>query len=227
MVMHYDDRHIERKMEHTEGRPIQLQITLEKLEPWVLQEEDSFRMVNLVRLVLRHERALWRCGPWLPFPQPTCKRFGEHGWPLCIGVLSTLWSFLPEMTGRCPECGGWIYGYGFFGHLHQEGILGACLRCEGYFRRSVVGEEGRLNQKLQTALYGTEFQLGDVSEEPTQPPAKPLLEELFSEVRLELAQVRLMGGDCDRGTGAFRGQTAEQIMGLKMYWAPRKRRRAK
>ncbi len=99
----------------------------------------------LIKNVLEFRESLLEIDEWIPFPQNCCcytfaeKGSTKPGRPLPICILTYLWDYWKDFTGKCPKCGGRIYGFGFGGLLSSGGVVGCCIQCEAELSRQVGG----------------------------------------------------------------------------------------
>lgn len=96
------------------------------------------RQRQFVTAILANEQALMQLDSWVPFPQTTCFAvFGDGNKPLPLGALVALWHRCPDFTGRCPLCGGRLYGYTIGGILRVAGVSACCVNCGAGAQRSL------------------------------------------------------------------------------------------
>jgi hypothetical protein len=102
---------------------------------WEIKDTQNDSMANLIKDCLLYKKEILDRGPHLPFPQHACcytyQLVEDPGKSISlpIGLLYHLWDNAGEFTGRCPSCGGRIYGYAYGGHLSTGGIVGICIDC--------------------------------------------------------------------------------------------------
>lgn len=112
----------------------------------------------VIRAVLKISKSGEPLDPWLPFPQNSCGfTFGKEDRPLPVGALLYLWKEWHALTGRCPECNGRVFGYGFVGLMSSGALTGCCIECATTACRRVV--LGIFRGELTPILKSTPFNL--------------------------------------------------------------------
>ena len=167
--------------------------------PWEGTDRPGGISVEFIRALRGRGRVLVARDPWIPVPQRGCNYgFGFDARPLPIGALAHFWAHWPAMHGRCPLCGGEVFGYMITAMLSAGGIKGCCLVCEREVRRP-IGSVVVLGDLVKQILSDTPYQL----EAMGMSGAYPGNEDAFFDALAELDLERVISNEpssTERGT---------------------------